>query len=401
MSNKTIKFLIEELVAEQLDTNKEFSSFVKENSERIKYGRTFHVPWSMGATDDDKTHDEEALNEMFGGREIIITEKADGENTSIYSDGTCHARSLDSANHPSRTYVKAKAAQIGCDLPKGWRLVGENLFAKHSIAYDELPDYFLIFGVVDDKNISRPWDEVEEWSQLLEIPHVPVVYRGEWNMDKIKKLYPFSSKLGGEQTEGYVIRPADGFPMSDMSYNLAKFVRKDHVAPNTVHWQSASVVPNKLKKKTDIDEAKNDNDDREERDIPVAVNFTGDWKRPDQKHIQDQVELAACLNNMDYKSLVSKIFKAKPEYLDDSTWAKLDNTNSFRVGNVDLAKELADQYGYHYNDALFGYMNNRDMTMPVILNVNNGEEYYTVSGEPELLFARAFKVEPKVLMVKI
>jgi hypothetical protein len=401
MSNKTIKNLIEELVTERLESGSKTLSFVKENSERIKYGRTFHLPWSLGATDDDKTHGEDDLDTIFGGKEVIVTEKLDGENTSIYSDGTCHARSLDSANHPSRTYVRAKAAQIGCDLPKGWRLVGENLFAKHSIDYENLPDYFIIFGIVDNNNIARSWDEVEEWSQLLEIPHVPVIYRGIWDPDKIKKLYPFSSKMGGKQAEGYVVRMADSFPMSEMSYNLAKFVRKDHVAPNTVHWQSATVVPNKLKKKTDIDEAKKDDGDRDEREIPVAVNFTGDWKRPDQKHIQDQVELAACLNKMDYKSLVSKIFRAKPEYLDDSTWAKLDNTNSFRVGNVDLAKDLADRYGYHYNDALFGYMNNRDMTMPVILNVNNGEEYYTVSGEPELLFARAFKVEPKVLMIKI
>lgn len=36
---------------------------------------------------------------------VVITEKMDGENTTLYRDGL-HARSLDSRHHPSRNWVK-------------------------------------------------------------------------------------------------------------------------------------------------------------------------------------------------------------------------------------------------------------------------------------------------------
>ena len=71
-----------------------------------KYGRTFHLPQSPGATSDDKVMDSIAALESGT---LIITEKMDGENTTIHAGG-CHARSPDSRYHPSRDWVKAFAA---------------------------------------------------------------------------------------------------------------------------------------------------------------------------------------------------------------------------------------------------------------------------------------------------
>jgi len=247
-SNRRLLNLIEQIVEDETSTTKSFHYVSEEeeggSSERRKFSRTFHLPWSLGATDDDKTYTLKEVEQMFDGKEVVISEKIDGENSTVYSDGFCHARSVDSAHHPSRTFLKAKAKQIGCDLPKGWRLVGENVYAKHSIAYTELPDYFILFGVVDEKNIARPWDEVEEWAALLDIPHVPVIWRGIWDTKKIMGLYPFKSKVGGEVAEGYVVRMANSFPMDQYVQNTAKFVRKNHVQTDR-HWSLATVVPNK------------------------------------------------------------------------------------------------------------------------------------------------------------
>lgn len=213
---------------------------------KTKYPRTFHLPWSQGATDDDKTHTLAAVERMFAGREVVVTEKLDGENTTIYSTGECHARSVDSAAHPSRTYVARKAARIaGCGLlPHGWRILGENLYAKHSIAYDLLPDFFVVFGIAAAENIALSWDEVEEWTALLELPHVPVVWRGEWDAKKIAKLYPFKSAFSSTNVaEGYVVRDAGAFPMTSFDKHVAKFVRREHVQTAT-HWMHSAVVPN-------------------------------------------------------------------------------------------------------------------------------------------------------------
>jgi hypothetical protein len=220
---------------------------------KAKYPRTFHLPWSPGATDDDKTHTEEAIERMFGGKQVIITEKMDGENTTIYSTGECHARSMDSGPHPSRDYVRGKAREVGClGFPDGWRLLGENLYAKHSIEYDLLPDFFVVFGIVDSSNVARPWDEVEEWAKLLDLPHAPVVWKGKWDTEKVMDLYPFKSLLSSSGTsEGYVVRVAGSFSMSQFDKHVAKFVRSGHVQPDSVHWMHQKVVPNKRQKAAD------------------------------------------------------------------------------------------------------------------------------------------------------
>ena len=61
--------------------------------ESYKYPRTFHLPWSPGVASDDKVI--ESLD-AFVGREVVVTEKMDGENSSLYSNGHIHARSMDS-----------------------------------------------------------------------------------------------------------------------------------------------------------------------------------------------------------------------------------------------------------------------------------------------------------------
>ena len=74
-----------------------------------KYGRSFHLPGSPGATSDDKImHD---MSPLLAAAEVVITEKMDDENTTIFSEG-CHPRSPDARHHPSRDWVKAFAAGI-------------------------------------------------------------------------------------------------------------------------------------------------------------------------------------------------------------------------------------------------------------------------------------------------
>lgn len=105
---------------------------------RVHYPRTPHLPWSPGATADDvRTTDLSGL----AGREVVVTEKLDGENTTLYRDGL-HARSLDSAHHPSRAWVKSLHGSVASAIPEGWRVCGENMYARHSLGYDDLDSWF-------------------------------------------------------------------------------------------------------------------------------------------------------------------------------------------------------------------------------------------------------------------
>lgn len=95
-----------------------------------------------------------------------------------------------------------------------------------------------MFGVRDN-NIWIPWESVEEYSYLLDIPTVPVLFKGIIKSDKelkqiVEDLVSKPSELGG-QIEGIVIRNASMFHNDDFSDNVMKWVRKDHVQTD-VHW---------------------------------------------------------------------------------------------------------------------------------------------------------------------
>ncbi|MER5358316.1 RNA ligase family protein [Streptomyces sp. NPDC002785] len=205
---------------------------------RTHYPRTAHLPWSPGATSDDvRIADLCAL----AGREVVVTEKLDGENTTLYADGL-HARSLDSAHHPSRGWVKALQGRIGARIPDGWRVCGENMFARHSIPYDGLESFFYGFSVWDGEHCLG-WDRTVVFLRELGIPVPPVLWRGVFDARAEKALRAL--KPDTARQEGYVVRPADGFDAPDFGRLVAKWVRPGHVQTDT-HWMHASVVENGL-----------------------------------------------------------------------------------------------------------------------------------------------------------
>jgi hypothetical protein len=211
--------------------------------EYVKYPRTSHLPWSECVTSDDKRLDS---TEHFAGHEVVVTQKMDGENTAIYSNGYVHARSIDSRNHESRNWIKALAGRIAKDVPNNFRIGGENCYAKHSIHYQALPTYFFVFCIWHN-DISLSWDEVEFYSEALGLTTVPVVYKGLWDEQTIKSCYQPESGFGAV-SEGFVVRKTASFKVSDHDVSVAKFVRKNHVDENAKHWMHSAIVPNLLAK---------------------------------------------------------------------------------------------------------------------------------------------------------
>ncbi|KIC12245.1 hypothetical protein RA19_03090 [Leisingera sp. ANG-M1] len=203
-----------------------------------KYGRTFHLPGSPGATSDDKIMRD--ISALMAEPEVVITEKMDGENTTIHAGG-CHPRSPDARYHPSRDWMKAFAAGISPALTAGERIVCEYLYARHSIAYAALPSYFLGFAWILD-GVIQPWDRTIERFGELGITSVPVLYYGKASRQVIDQAI---AGLDLEAQEGFVARAAGGFAEAEMSRLLAKYVRADHVQTD-IHWMNAETVKNGL-----------------------------------------------------------------------------------------------------------------------------------------------------------
>lgn len=210
--------------------------------EKYKYPRTYHFSFSEGASSDDKIHKNDNI---FGDKEIVITEKMDGENTTVYPDGTFHARSLDSGHKQYHSYMAGLVNTFFWNIPEGYRICGEYMFAKHSIFYENLDSYFYVFGIYDKDNNCLSWNETKELCNRLGLITVPTLYIGKYDEKIVKQIAKETVERGGE---GIVVRTSDGFNYNDFSKNVAKFVRKGHVQTDK-HWSLGEITQNKLKEK--------------------------------------------------------------------------------------------------------------------------------------------------------
>lgn len=206
---------------------------------RYKYPHTPHFPFSRSRTGNDRVLQN---TDHFLGKEVVASKKMDGENTSTYPDAF-HARSLDSRHHPSRDWMAAFHATFAHNIPEGWRVCGENLYAKHSVGYVDLPSYFMGFSVWNSANVALSWDDTLEFFELIGIEPVPEIYRGIFDEKMFKKL---ASKWPTETDEGFVVRCADAVSFDDFEMSFAKWVRPKHVQTDK-HWMHQAVVPNGLK----------------------------------------------------------------------------------------------------------------------------------------------------------
>lgn len=206
----------------------------------VKYPRTYHLPWSGCIPEDDRFL---KAVDHFQGKRVIVTEKMDGENTTLYTN-YYHARSVDSRNHPTRNWAKALHSTFAHDIPKAWRICCENVYAKHSIAYTNLESYLYGFSVWNEKNECLSWDDSLEWFELLNIPHVPILFDGIFDERAIKTLW---TEKDWDKREGYVVRDADSFGYFEFRKHVAKFVRPKHIQ-TTKHWMHGQpIVANELK----------------------------------------------------------------------------------------------------------------------------------------------------------
>lgn len=230
------------LLPDGLESDKEYDKWG-----RVKYPRTYHLPWSPGRTQDDKV-----LPNLdgFAGREVVVTEKLDGENTTIDRKGT-HARSLDTGYHATRTWVRNLQGKMGWEIPEGWRICGENLQGKHAIEYSTLPTYFFAFSIWKGTRCFS-WDYTESYCDVLGLTTVPVLWRGMWDELIEPGIFGTSAfkPTYSDVLEGYVVRVADEFGYEDFSTQVGKYVRADHVDPSNRHWKTGATEFNTLRRGT-------------------------------------------------------------------------------------------------------------------------------------------------------
>jgi hypothetical protein len=210
------------------------------------------VPFSPGATKDDKKL-KDGWFEYYRGKEIVFTEKLDGENSCLCQKGVfarshgAETRSPWSINlwGDNGLYWKVKGL-IDDDL----LIFGENLYGEHSIHYEKLRDYFHVFACYNETTDKWwSWDDVKFVSKVLDVPHVPTLWRGiAESEDQIRELIIQTMNMPsayGNTKEGVVIRLANEFDGEDFPNYVCKYVRANHVQTDehwTRNWKKAELI---------------------------------------------------------------------------------------------------------------------------------------------------------------
>lgn len=118
-------------------------------------------------------------------------------------------------------------------------IYGENLYGIHSIEYQDLPSYYFIFAARNDERWYS-WNEVNQMAKILNLPTVPVLeirkFSSPSDLEETINKYMQNGSAFGDTIEGVVVRNAEGFPLSQFSHNVVKFVRKNHVQTDEF-WQ--------------------------------------------------------------------------------------------------------------------------------------------------------------------
>lgn len=152
---------------------------------------------------------------LLGGK-VTITEKMDGANAGIIltKDGWFRMQKrgslVDQSEHEQFNFFKAWTQtnyEKILKVPARYRLYGELMRAVHTIQYDRLPDWFLVFAIWDHKkNEYVKWSVLEELCAEWGFSTVPLIGDNVYvDRDELVDYIPKTSNYGFEKAEGIVV----------------------------------------------------------------------------------------------------------------------------------------------------------------------------------------------------
>lgn len=251
----------------------------------IKYPRTPHLEGSrLQAGDEDLS---QVPFKRILGRNIVVEEKIDGANSAVSFDDKgklllqSRGHYLDGGYRERHYNLLKQWANINCELfhsVLGCRYVmyGEWMYAKHTVFYDALPDYFMEFDIFDrERRVFLDTDERRKLTDRIGIiSSVPVVGRGVYKKaedilgyignsnyiteDHIEVLRAIALRQGLDAErqvqetdpsmtmEGLYIKVEEGGIVTERyKYVRASFLQR--LLESNSHWQQRPIIPNQLR----------------------------------------------------------------------------------------------------------------------------------------------------------
>ena len=220
----------------------------------IKFPRTYHLMCfdSELARGDKLVSPIEA--EKFFTTPVQIEEKVDGANLgfSLGNEGDILIQNRGNYISPSshsqykklNRWVSSHMDEILEILFHDFVIFGEWCYAFHSIPYDQLPDWFLVFDIYsikDGRFISR--DRRHDIIKQTKLKEVPYLGKEIISPKSLFKMLESKSVLYNGPVEGLYLRidGEDGYLI-----DRAKVVRPSFIQSIEQHWSKQELVPNKL-----------------------------------------------------------------------------------------------------------------------------------------------------------
>ncbi len=223
-------------------------------TEFFRFPHTPHVAWlGPGKPRDDKVLTGPEVAALLSD-EVTVEEKVDGANLGLSLDEGGELRAQNRGQYLIPPYsgqfarLPAWIAQHGEALERVLTpeliLFGEWCAALHSLDYDRLPDWFLLFDVYD-RNRQQFWSAARRnaMAEALGFNHVPRLAEGRFTVPLLKDLLAsVPSRYRQGPPEGLVIRRDD----DDHCVSRAKLVRADFTQAIEGHWRSRAITWNRL-----------------------------------------------------------------------------------------------------------------------------------------------------------
>jgi ATP-dependent RNA circularization protein (DNA/RNA ligase family) len=189
--------------------------------------------------------------EEFLRHELIIEEKVDGANLGISFDsnadillqnrGSCLQFPASGQWKKLEKWFTPKIEILFESLMDRYILFGEWCYARHSVYYNCLPDWFLGFDIYDSQEKRFLSSALrDKFFQKMHIYQVPVIAEGRYDLFSLKMLIS-ESKLGNQMAEGIYLR----FDDKEWLTQRAKLVHPAFIQSTGQHWSRSNIVPNK------------------------------------------------------------------------------------------------------------------------------------------------------------
>lgn len=222
----------------------------------FRFPSTPHLGWlaEAGPPRDDKMQSPEERQTLLRD-EVVVEEKLDGANLGFSLDPTDRIRIQNRGGFLIEPYsgqfarLPAWLGQHQDGLKQVLRpeliVFGEWCAARHSLQYDVLPDWFLVFDVYDQAH-KKFWSTARRnaLAATAGLATVPEIANGHLSLESLNGIVMRSSShfAPRQGLEGVVIRQES----SEWCISRAKLVNPNFIQTIETHWRQRAIEWNRI-----------------------------------------------------------------------------------------------------------------------------------------------------------